>query len=254
MAGAMELWPWLAVAGTGALHGLNPCTGWGLAAAAVRGHRDVGVHVVHPNLRESGLVAWSEHSEPQQATAQDHRVLRALLPIALGHAASTAALAATVALGLSTSGLALQCAAGALLLALLARRWWQRDRSRRPGTALALTSFIAATGHGTGLMLVPALVPLCLSNSPARALTASGSITLALAAVAVHLAAMLGVTAALAMTSSRALAWCQSRLGWGQAAGIGPRAAPLCQAVSQSAGRCGEPSANPRTTQPAAAP
>ena len=27
-----SLWPWLAVAGAGALHGLNPCTGWGLAA------------------------------------------------------------------------------------------------------------------------------------------------------------------------------------------------------------------------------
>ena len=28
-----ELWPWLAVAGVGALHGLSPATGWMLAAA-----------------------------------------------------------------------------------------------------------------------------------------------------------------------------------------------------------------------------
>src|SRR5437773_2147822 len=27
------LWPWLAVAGVGALHGLNPATGWALVAA-----------------------------------------------------------------------------------------------------------------------------------------------------------------------------------------------------------------------------
>ena len=32
--GMDSLWPWLAVAGMGALHGLNPATGWLLAAAA----------------------------------------------------------------------------------------------------------------------------------------------------------------------------------------------------------------------------
>lgn len=29
-----SLWPWLAVAGVGALHGLNPATGWMFAAAS----------------------------------------------------------------------------------------------------------------------------------------------------------------------------------------------------------------------------
>jgi hypothetical protein len=28
-----NLWPWLAVAGVGAFHGLNPATGWIFAAA-----------------------------------------------------------------------------------------------------------------------------------------------------------------------------------------------------------------------------
>ena len=48
------------------------------------------------------------------------------------------------------------------------------------------------------LMLVPALMPLCLADNPARAITASGSLLLALAAVAVHTAAMLVTTGAVA--------------------------------------------------------
>jgi hypothetical protein len=155
------LWPWLAVAGAGALHGLNPCTGWGLAAAC-------------------GLRA----SNARQALA-------ALRPIALGHAASVAAVAALVALGGSMDGLPMLAAgAGLCGLVLFARR-------RRGG--LAYGSFVAATLHGSGLMLVPALLPLCLSASPAREITASGSLALALAAVAVHMGAMLAVTAALAL-------------------------------------------------------
>ncbi|WP_338140161.1 hypothetical protein [Pelomonas aquatica] len=44
-------------------------------------------------------------------------------------------------------------------------------------------------------MLLPALLPLCLSASPAREITASGSLALALAAVGAHMTAMLGATA-----------------------------------------------------------
>ena len=51
-----------------------------------------------------------------------------------------------------------------------------------------------SSAHGAGLMLVPALIPLCIGDAPARQITASGSLTLALAAVGVHTAAMLTVT------------------------------------------------------------
>ena len=54
---------------------------------------------------------------------------------------------------------------------------------------------------GSGLMLVPAFIPLCLSASPAREITASGSLTLALAAVGLHMAAMLAVTAVMAQVA-----------------------------------------------------
>jgi len=54
-------------------------------------------------------------------------------------------------------------------------------------------------------MLVPALVPICLAGNPARAITASGSLTLGLAAVAVHTAAMLVTTGVVAAGVSRML-------------------------------------------------
>jgi hypothetical protein len=159
MSSAATLWPWLAVAGAGALHGLNPCTGWGPAVAC----------------------GWR---------ARDGRAaLRALGPLALGHAASVCVVAVAVALGLAINALPLLAAGGGALLL------WRRRHAR---TCLALWSFVATTLQGSGLMLVPALVPLCLSASPARELTASGSLLLALAAVAVHMAAMLAVTAAVA--------------------------------------------------------
>jgi hypothetical protein len=166
------LWPWLALAGAGALHGLNPATGWLPVAAC--------------GLRSGG----------------QRQALRALLPLAAGHAASVAVVACAVALGDSMQDWTrpvMGMAVGALVLAWVLRRWC---RGRRGGTTrtapaaaqrigLALWSFVASTAHGSGMMLVPALVPLCLGDSPAREITASGSLLLALAAVAVHALAML---------------------------------------------------------------
>lgn len=169
-----SVWPWLAVAGVGALHGLNPATGWMLAAA------------------------WGVRSrDPAQA-------LRALMPIAVGHAASVALVAGAVALGLAMDLVVLQALAGGLLLVVamvhLSGRAPGRVRARAPAgrTGLALWSFIMSTARGAGLMLVPALIPLCMGDGPAREIIASCSLTLALAAVGVHTAAMLAVTGAIA--------------------------------------------------------
>ena len=159
-----SLWPWLAVAGVGALHGLNPASGWVFAAA-------------------SGL-----------RSGDRSRVLQALAPIALGHAASVALVAGAVVFAPSMDRIALQWAAGALLVAVVVHHLW---RGRKAGHAeLALWSFMMSTAHGAGLMLVPALVPICLSGGPA--LSASGSLTLALAAVVLHTAAMLATTGLIA--------------------------------------------------------
>jgi hypothetical protein len=82
--------------------------------------------------------------------------------------------------------------AAALLLAVLAFHFAGRRIGRAPagGVALGLWSFIVSTAHGAGLMLVPALAPLCPSGVPGRELTASGPLLLALATVPVHTGAM----------------------------------------------------------------
>jgi hypothetical protein len=72
-------------------------------------------------------------------------------------------------------------------------RWAARTPTGHAG--LALWSFMMSTAHGAGLMLVPALIPLCMGDAPAaREITASGSLLLAFAAVGVHSAAMLATT------------------------------------------------------------
>ena len=174
-----SLWPWLAVAGLGALHGLSPANGWMFAAA--RGVRGGG----------------------------DAPVRRTLVPIALGHAASIAIVVAALAQGLAIDRVLTQCLAGAVLLVVASYRWLSggaKHTALPAGQAgIALWSCLMATAHGAGLMLVPALVPLCMSDTPAREITASGSLLLALSAVGVHLAAMLATTGLVGTAVSRAV-------------------------------------------------
>ncbi len=60
-----------------------------------------------------------------------------------------------------------------------------------------------STAHGAGLMLVPALMPLCIGAAPGSGTGATGPLALALAAVGVHGAAMLAVTGLLASGACR---------------------------------------------------
>ena len=167
-----SLWPWLAVAGIGALHGLNPASGWIWAAA------------------------WGVRSRDRT------QALRALVPIAVGHVASIALVAAVVVFGLAMDRFALQVLAGGLLAAFavvhLSGRTPEVARAPAGHAGLALWSFMMSTAHGAALMLVPALIPLCAGDASAREVSASGSLTLALAAVGVHTAAMLAVTGVVA--------------------------------------------------------
>jgi uncharacterized oligopeptide transporter (OPT) family protein len=145
--------------------------------------------------------AWGVHSRDRT------RALRALMPIAVGHTASVALVAAAVVLGLSLDRVVLQGLAGGLLVIMamvhLLGRTGQRARAGRAG--LALWSFMVSTAHGAGLMLVPALIPLCTGDAPFREITASGSLAPALAAVGVHAAAMLAVTGVIAAGVAAAL-------------------------------------------------
>ena len=141
-------------------------------------------------------VAWSVRSHDRT------QALRALMPIAVGHAASVALVGAAVAYGLSMDRVVLRTLAGGLFIVVamvyLSRHTPKMARAPARHAGLALWSFMMSTAHGAGLMLVPALVPLCMGDASTREITASGSLTLALAAVGVHTAAMLAVTGVIA--------------------------------------------------------
>jgi len=161
------IWPWLILAGLGMFHGLNPAMGWLFAVA-------LGLH------RHSRQV-----------------VLVSLLPVALGHALSISLVAVTVmAMGAVIDEGVLRTAMGAILVLWAAYHWLYGHRHRvRIGmttglAGLVLWSFLMATGHGAGLMLVPALMPLCAGGS----IMGAGSLPIALGAIGLHTLAMLAVT------------------------------------------------------------
>jgi hypothetical protein len=133
---AHDNWPWLALILLGAYHGLNPAMGWLFA---------VGL-----GLQEGRREA----------------VVKAFWPIALGHAAAVtlvaaAVLAARVVVPPDALG---YVGAGALILFgvyKLIRRKHPRWVGMRVGFGdLTAWSFIMASAHGAGLMLVPVLLEL----------------------------------------------------------------------------------------------
>jgi len=184
---AHENWPWLALILLGAYHGLNPAMGWLFAVAL--------------GLQEGRREA----------------VVRAFWPIALGHAAAvvlvvTAVLAAQVVVPL---GVLKYLGAGALILFglyKLVRRKHPRWVGMRVGFRdLTAWSFVMASAHGAGLMLV--LVLLKLSGTMqemehqahehwghgVHLFLASPAVHTDLTAVAVHTLAMFAVMAAVAV-------------------------------------------------------
>ena len=167
------VWPWLALAGLGAFHGLNPAMGWLFAVA-------LGLH-------RGGL----------------RTVLVALAPIALGHAAAVLAVVLLVqAFGLVVDPAIVRRIAGAVLLgwAVWHTLYGHRHRVRFGMTAgmlgLAAWSFLMATAHGAGLMLIPLLAPVGAICGPGDV---AGPLGRSLAAVALHSLVMLGMTAAVAV-------------------------------------------------------
>lgn len=174
MSGAStEVWPWLALAGLGLFHGLNPAMGWLFAVA-------LGLHRGNRRI-----------------------VLLSLVPITLGHAAAVAAaLIAVLALGLVIDHTALLRLAALVLIGWAVwHALYGHQRRVRVGMqtgllGLVLWSFLMASAHGAGLMLIPALAPIC-SSSPLA--DATLGVPLALAALAVHSAAMLAAIAAVSL-------------------------------------------------------
>ncbi|HEX5327657.1 MAG TPA: hypothetical protein VFW75_13380 [Acetobacteraceae bacterium] len=132
-------------------------------------------------------------------------VLGSLVPIALGHALAIATAAAVVvAAGAVIEMTSLRRASGVVLIgwALYHLLYGGRHRVRvgmQTGAAgLVLWSFLMAGAHGAGLMVAPALIPLCLTSGPAAGF-ASNSVLTSLAAVGLHTTAMLLTTGVVAV-------------------------------------------------------
>ncbi|MFD2080670.1 hypothetical protein SAMN05421678_107206 [Actinopolymorpha cephalotaxi] len=123
----------LALAGLGAFHGLNPAMGWLLAVA----------------------IGLQERSRWAMA--------RSLAPIGAGHFVSIAAVAVAVTVGASAwTTRVVAVAGGAALLGmgmwrLLSKRHFTWVGMRLSAWQLAAWSFLMASVHGAGLMLVPVL-------------------------------------------------------------------------------------------------
>jgi hypothetical protein len=118
----------------GAYHGLNPAMGW--------------------------LFAVALGMQEQKGTT----VVRSLVPIALGHALAVGSVVAIAAVvGVSLPLVVFRSIVAALLIGLgiffLARHWHPRWVRMRVGFwDLTAWSFLMATAHGAGLMVVPVLL------------------------------------------------------------------------------------------------
>ena len=151
-------WAWITLALLGAYHGLNPGMGWLFAVS----------------------LGFQERSQLA--------VLRALPPIALGHAASIALVAGLV--GLAQIALPLHVLKWMLAAVLIGFGASKLVRTRHPRWVgmrvgfvdLTVWSFLMATAHGAGLMLVPVLLKLPHTHAAATSLPSSHAMTAAMVA------------------------------------------------------------------------
>lgn len=173
----MHTGSWVALVALGAFHGLNPAMGWLFAVAL-------------------GL--------------QEHRrgaVFRSLLPLAMGHALAILGVIVIATLaGLTVSPHSLRWGVAAILIGVglrfLIRHPHLRWAGMRVGFAdLTLWSFLAASVHGAGLMVLPIFLGMTTAAHAfgSASHVASGSTTAALVAVALHAASYLLVSALVAL-------------------------------------------------------
>jgi hypothetical protein len=129
-----DLWPWVALFGLGAYHGVNPAMGWLFAVAL-------------------GMQEKSRRA-----------VLAAIPPIALGHVLSVALVVGL--LWLARTNLPERALRYGAAVILFGFGLYRLVRSRHPAWVgmrvgfrdLTFWSFIMASAHGAGLMLLPILI------------------------------------------------------------------------------------------------
>ena len=135
------LWLWLAIAGLGLFHGINPAMGWLFAVAL--------------GLQEGRRGA----------------VLRALVPLGAGHALAVAvAVGAALAIGFAIPIAWLRWPIAGMLVSLGVLRFFRHRHPRWGGMrvsmcGLTVWSFLMATAHGAGLMVVPVFMGISMSTA-----------------------------------------------------------------------------------------
>jgi hypothetical protein len=182
-------WPWVALALLGAYHGLNPAMGWLFALAL--------------GLQEKRRSA----------------IMGALLPIGLGHAAAiTLAILLLRFVQHYLPMNILKWGVASILFALGVYRLFRASHPRGAGMRvggkdLFVWSFLMASAHGAGLMLLPVLMaqPMAgMTHSMAGGMSAMASFTSSVSAssltvttialaVLIHTASMMAVAGVLAM-------------------------------------------------------
>lgn len=169
---------WMMLVALGAFHGINPGMGWLFAVALGMQERRRGA------------------------------VLRALVPLGAGHAlAVAAAVAVALAIGAVLPLAWLRWPTAAFLVSLGALRAVRHRHPRwaamRVGAGrLAAWSFLMATAHGAGLMVVPVFLGMTMSGHDAHmhhAMAGGGGTSAALVATGLHAAGYLAVTALVAL-------------------------------------------------------
>jgi len=174
-------WPWVALALLGAYHGLNPAMGW--------------------------LFALSLGLQERRRSA----VVGALLPIALGHAAAITL--AILALRFVQHFFPMNILKWGVALFLFTLGIYRLFRANHPrgagmrvgGRDLFVWSFLMASAHGAGLMLLPVLMAQPMSGMThsmaggASAIPSSLSASAIGFAVLIHTASMLAVAGILAI-------------------------------------------------------
>ena len=172
---------WLLVIAIGAYHGLNPGMGWPLAVSHGLFQRSAGA------------------------------VIAAMGPLALGHFLAMAAVLLPFSLLAAYLDFARPIRIGSALI-VLAFGLWRLVDTRHPRmlarvrpNRLALWSFLMATAHGAGLMLVPVTLGICAARPHAATIDAlmhSGPVA-AIAVAAMHTLAMLTAGGVLAFVVYR---------------------------------------------------
>ena len=201
-----DFWPWIALAALGAYHGVNPGMGWLFAVAL-------------------GLQEGSRE-----------KVLLAIPPIALGHALSVAVVIAVVLIARVALPMDwLRWIGAAALIGYGLYKLWRNSHPRWVGMRVGFRdliawSFLMASAHGAGLMLLPLLFNLPVGDAASGVvdardiphseylfLGAAPSVEVIIAqltAVGVHTLAMFGVMAVVAVVVYEKLGLHLLRRSW----------------------------------------